>query len=285
MPHLNIWEAQDALRRQLSAVSNSAYLDAQVLLASIIDKPRAWVIAYPEYKLEPSQVESLHRVLDRLESGEPMPYILGQWEFYGLDFIVTPAVLIPRPETELLVDYALNWLRANPDRRRAADVGTGSGCIAIALAANISDLTVVASDISMAALDVARHNIAQHRQEERIHLVQADLLSTVSPSPEKKLDLVCANLPYIPQGTLDILDRLRWEPETALSGGESGTEFIQRLLAVVPLCLNPGGLLLLEIEASQGALVRGLAQEMLTTSIVSLERDLAGHDRLVVVHT
>lgn len=285
MPHLYIREAQDALRRQLSAVSDTAFIDAQVLLASILEKPRAWVIAYPEHWLNASQVQALYRVMDRLESGEPVPYILGKWEFYGLDFIVTPAVLIPRPETELLVDCALNWLRANPNRRRAADIGTGSGCIAIALAAKISDLAVVASDISMAALTVASQNIAQHRLENRIHLVQLDLLSAVSPTPQKKFDLVCANLPYIPQGTLDTLDRLRWEPVRALNGGESGTEFIQRLLAELPQSINPGGLILLEIEASQGAQVRSLVEEALSASSVKLQHDLAGRDRLVVVHT
>ncbi len=282
---MNIREAQDALHRQLSAVSDTASLDAQVLLASIIDKPRPWVMAYPEDNLSASQVQSLYHILDRLKGGEPVPYIIGHWEFYGLDFVVTPDVLIPRPETELLVDQALNWLQANPDRRWAADIGTGSGCIAIALAARIPDLTLVAADVSLAALEIARQNISQHHLEERIFTVQVDLLSALSPSPQKKFDLVCANLPYIPQNTLDTLDRLRWEPSKALSGGASGTNLIQRLLADMPYVLDRGGVLLLEIEASQGAIVTSLVHEALPGSSVSLQRDLTGHDRLVIVLT
>lgn len=280
---LNVQEARESIRKQLAPASDSPSLDAQVLLAHILNKTRAWVMAHPEASLNARQEESLHNALCRLVQGEPLPYILGHWEFYGLDFIVSPAVLIPRPETELLVDYASGWLKAKQIRRLAADIGTGSGCIAVALAAYIPDLKLVAADISAAALDIARQNIARHNLTDRILPVQIDLIQGILPPTHKRFDLICANLPYIPQEKLDALKSLRWEPEMALSGGITGTELIQRMLRDMPHILAPGGLLLMEIEASLGADVCSLVQNALPTAEIHLKTDLAGHDRLVIV--
>ncbi len=132
---------------------------------------RSWVLAHPELSLTIDQQDQLKEWLQRLGSGEPLPYVLGEWEFYGLDFFLSPAVLIPRPETELLVERALGWLKEHPGCSRAADVGTGSGCIAIALAANCPDLSVTASDISFEALRVARSNAARYCLDGRICFV------------------------------------------------------------------------------------------------------------------
>jgi release factor glutamine methyltransferase len=279
---LNVQEARESIRKQLAPASDSPSLDAQVLLAHILNKTRAWVMAHPEASLNARQEESLHIALNRLEKGEPLPYILGHWEFYGLDFIVSPAVLIPRPETELLVDYASSWLKVKQNRQLAADIGTGSGCIAVALAANIHDLKLVAADISAAALDIARQNIARHNLTDRIFPVQIDLIQGILPPAHERFDLICANLPYIPQEKLDALKSLRWEPEIALNGGITGTELIQRMLRDVPHILAPGGLLLMEIEASLGVDVCSLVQNALPTAEIQLKTDLAGHDRLVI---
>lgn len=266
--------------------SHSASLDAQVLLAHILRKSRTWVMAHPEEMLSPANVAQLQRAVERLAQGEPLPYILGHWEFFGLDFTINPDVLIPRPETELLVEHALRWLANHPGRRRAADIGTGSGCIAISLAVNQPDLLVVALDISWGALMVARQNIARYHLDQRVHLLQSDLLDAVQPAADdRRFDLICANLPYIPEETLVHLHQLRHEPIIALSGGATGTVFIEKLLRRAPDLLSPGGLLLLEIEASLGEKVHKLALSAFPHSTVQVLPDLAGLDRLVMVQT
>src|SRR3990172_7706221 len=181
---------------RLAAVSASANLDAQVLLAHILGTQRSWLLAHPEAELSTEQAETWDRALGRLEGGEALPYILGEWEFYGLKIQVTPDVLLPRPETELLVDTALSWLSANPQRSRAVDLGTGSGCIAVALAMHCPDLELWAIDISAAALAVATRNLERYGLETRITLLQSDLFDGL----EAPFDLICANLPYIPSG-------------------------------------------------------------------------------------
>ncbi len=130
----------EQIRRRLAGVSETASLDAQVLLSRVLGCPRAWVLAHPEVELNRKQEGELSAKIARLAQGEPLPYVLGEWEFYGLNLHLSPAVLIPRPETELLVEQALDWLQLHPGRRWAADVGTGSGCIAVSLAYQIADL-------------------------------------------------------------------------------------------------------------------------------------------------
>ena len=269
---------QQSINR-LSAVSETPSLDTQVLFAHVLEKPRSWILAHPEIPLGDDQINALELSLSRLEAGEPLPYVLGAWEFYGLDFILTPDVLIPRPETELLVERALNWLKANPLRRLAVDVGTGSGCIAIALAAHIPDVSFLATDISLPALKVARANVVKHVLQERIACIQADLL----PATKAKFDLVCANLPYIPKDVLTTLAVYCREPDLALNGGEGGLVWIQELLLQAPKQVAPGSLLLMEIEAGQGEVVSRLATSMFPKASVQLRPDLAGRHRLVEI--
>jgi release factor glutamine methyltransferase len=283
---LNIKAALQSTRSRLAPWSESASLDAQVLLAHILNKSRSWVMAHPEQVLSSDNARDLELALKRLEQGEPLPYILGHWEFYNLDFYITPDVLIPRPETELLVTQALHWLSQHPGRRRVADIGTGSGCIPISLAANQSALKVVARDISWCALQVARRNISRYQLDERVVLLQSDLAEALQPaSVDQCFDLICANLPYMPEDTLEHLTNLRWEPYIALSGGADGSELIERLLQRVPDLLSPGGLLLLEIEASLGEKVRRLVKSTLPQANVQVLPDLAGMDRLVIAQT
>ena len=272
------WQA-DA-RARLVPFSEEPALEAQVLLAHVLDKPRPWVIAHPEADLSVDQDNSLCRLLERRLSGEPLPYLLGHWEFFGLRFKVTPDVLIPRPETELLVEKALAWLKLHPSRRLAVDVGTGSGCIAISLAHGLADLRVIAVDISRPALSVAQENIIAHHLQEQVSLLQTSLLYGLSNG---KTDLVCANLPYIPSSTLAGLEVSRYEPRLALDGGPQGTTCINTLLEDAPGWLAPGGLLLLEIEAGQGASVPRSARRCFPEADIQLFRDLSGKPRLVQV--
>ena len=171
-----------------------AALEARLILANVLNQSSASILAHPEQVMNSQQLAAANQLRERLVEGEPLPYLLGHWEFYGLNFAVRPGVLIPRPETELLVETALSWLRENPHRRRAVDIGTGSGCIAAAMAVNVQDLDVIAVDISWTALEVAQQNIHQLFVTDRVHLVNADLLNGLCGH----FDLVTANLPYIP---------------------------------------------------------------------------------------
>lgn len=258
---------------------DTAGSDALLLLAWVLGQSKSWLLAHPEARLDPAQVEALEAYRLRLASGEPLPYLLGRWEFYGLDFTVTPAVLIPRPETELLVETASHWLRSHPNRRRAADAGTGSGCIAVSLAANHPDLQLWASDLSRPALEVARQNARRHQVQSQVHFIQGSLLTALAGP----FDLVCANLPYIPTADLAGLAVARSEPLLALDGGRDGFACIQMLLADARRWLAPGGLALLEIEARQGADACRLAQQWLPGARVNVHADLAGLDRMITI--
>ena len=269
----------DRLAHRLKPHTETPRLDAQVLLGHILGKPRSWLLAHPEAEITPQQKKALARALSRLEAGIPLPYVLGHWEFYGLDFNIDPAVLIPRPETELLIEQALAWLRDHPDRRRAADIGTGSGCIAVTLAKLIPDLRVTATDISPKALQIAQSNAEKHHVAERISLIKSDLLPNEKTNAD--FDLICANLPYIPTETLHTLKVYGREPTLALDGGLDGLDMIRRLLRQAPRRLTRGGLLLIEIDSSHSDGAISLAREAFPNADVRLLPDLAGHDRLI----
>ncbi|MBN2385457.1 MAG: peptide chain release factor N(5)-glutamine methyltransferase [Anaerolineales bacterium] len=285
---MNLAELLPVLSDRLALVSDSAELDAQVLAAQILGRGRAWVLAHPEAVPGPEQLAALEAAVQRLEGGSPLPYVLGEWEFYGLVLEITPDVLIPRPETELLVERALDWLRGCRRRRglTVADVGTGSGCIAIALAANLAGLRVTATDISEPALVVARRNAKRHGVARRVEFIHCDLLPCLEESrAQRSYDLIAANLPYIPTGTLQRLLVYGHEPTLALDGGEDGLAIVRRLLREAPAYLAPGGLLLLEIEASQGPPAMALAYDIFERAEIHLYQDLAGHDRLLEIRS
>jgi len=263
---------------RLSSISDSPVLDASVLLARITNKSRTWVMAHPELSLTTEQQDQLNDSLMRLERGESFPYVLGQWEFFGLSFEVTPDVLIPRPETELLIEKAIDWLHKNPKRRNVADVGTGSGAIAIALAVNLPNANILATDISPKALEVAKRNAEKHSVAKSINFIECDLL------PEQtQIDLLCANLPYIPTKTLHTLSIYGHEPTLALDGGTNGFELIQRLMQISTKSLGPNSLMLLEIEATLGRQAVELAQHILPNTNIQLHKDLTGRDRLLEI--
>lgn len=267
-------------RRRLERVENPA-LEAQLILGAVLDQPRSKILAHPEWELTADQLVSLEEILNRRVAGEPLPYILGRWEFFGLQFKVSPAVLIPRPETELLVEHALSWLKKNPARRKAVDVGIGSAAISASLLSRVPDLQLTGIDSSFAALEVAKFNLTVHGVSSRARLVQADLLSAC----RGPFDLVCANLPYIPTNTLSRLDVFLKEPALALDGGVDGLRLIERLLADAPRCLPPDGLILLEIEAGQGETTPAFARSYFPEADIRLFTDLAGLPRLVSIES
>lgn len=272
----NDLQSDRSIRGQLREIKQPHQI-ALVLLAHVLQRPKTWLLAHPEVHLSKAQSEQLEGLLQRLEAGEPLPYLIGKQEFFGLEFEVDPSVLIPRPETELLVETALTWLQANPSSRKGIDIGTGSGCIAISLVNNCPDLKMLATDVSGTALNVAQKNAKKHNTADRIKFVHCNLLS----DDLQPVDLVCANLPYIPSKKLVEVNSLQWEPSLALDGGESGLDLINELLQKAPAFVNKPGLVLLEIEASLSAQTLELARSYFPEAEISLHQDLSQRDRMI----
>lgn len=258
---------------------DDARLTAEALLAHVLGISRSQLLARLERGLsEPDQARFIEMV-ERAAVGEPLAYLTGHREFLGLDFEVTADVLVPRPETELLVEQALRWLGDRPCH--VIDVGTGSGIIAVSIAVNHRQARVTAIDRSPAALRVARLNAERHGVTARIRFLEQDLLDPAGSLDPA--DLICANLPYIPGDDLAALAVSRHEPRLALDGGPDGLDLIRRLIVQSPAWLTPSGALLLEIEARQSPAVAALAASALPGAHVQVLRDLAGLDRVVVV--
>jgi release factor glutamine methyltransferase len=272
-----IREALQIARKRLEPVSDSASLDAHVLLGEVLAVERAYLLAHPEQELTPDQQTEYEKLVVRCATGEPLPYVLGRRAFYDRDFHVTPAVLIPRPETELLLEQALNFMQDQP-QAAVVDVGTGSGALAVTLAANCPQAEVYATDISETALAVARKNAETHQTQ--IEFMMGDLLQ---PLMERGLQVavVMANLPYIATDKLAELEVTKHEPRLALDGGADGLNIIRRLLGQIPVVCKPGALILLEIGADQGAKTLALVREMSYPQAAEVIQDYAGLDRIV----
>lgn len=266
-------------RQCIAGLTDTPSLDAQVLLAHLCGQPKTWIIAHQEDRLTIDQTLMLAQAIAELAAGVPLPYVIGEWEFYGRRFAVTSDVLIPRPETELLVETALKWLAAHPGRHRVAEAGTGSGCITVSVAAENSSVMITATDISLQALAVAQQNANQHEVEKQIVWIENDLLAGLNGP----FDLILANLPYIPSETLHGLPVYMREPTLALDGGRDGLDLVRRLIGQLPALLAPGGAALLEIEAGQGEMARDLARQTFPKAAVELKLDLAGHHRLLTL--
>lgn len=268
------------LGRDLLSDSPSPTLDARLLLGHVLGRDHAYLVAHADELLSPDTLAVYDSLLLRAAAGEPIPYLLGHAPFMGLEFIVSPAVLIPRPETEQLVEMALGWTRGRRDLR-VVDVGTGSGCIAVAMANFLNGL-VVAVDVSAAALAMAAINVARHAPG-RVHLLRGDLLAAVAPG----FDLITANLPYVAADewpTLPVGVK-SYEPALALDGGRDGLDLIRALLPQAAARLRPGGLLLLEVGWRQGQAVAELARAAFPGATVAVQPDFAGHDRIVAVES
>ncbi len=274
---LGDWLKEASVRMRLK--SDSATLEAQMIASHVLKKSRSWIIAHPEYLIPDEFLRSMEEILDRLSEGYPFAYITGSREFYGRSFHVRPGMLVPRPETELLVETAIVWLRSHPDRRTAVDVGCGTGCIAVTLSAEVPDLKITAVDIDALAVEVTEQNAHLHGTSGRVRAKQGNIFNGDSG----KYDLICANLPYIPSTTVDELPAARHEPRLALDGGPDGLSLVTKLLDQSRSRINPGGLILLEIEASQGETALQAAYRFFPLARISLTKDLAGLPRLVSI--
>jgi release factor glutamine methyltransferase len=255
----------------------TAWLDAEVLLGHVLGTRREHLLAHPEDGLTPAQRRRYEGLLRRRLRHEPVAYLTGTREFYGLELAVSPSVLIPRPETELVVQLAVDWLHGHPTLRRVIDLGTGSGAIAVAIAKTVDSARVVAIDRDRRALASARKNVERHRLLTRVRLMRSDLLTNAPTA-----DLIVANLPYLRRGARRQKE-LDFEPAVALYGGPDGLDLIRRTIAQAPAVLRSGGCLLLECDPGQPAKIRALAQANWPQARVEVHKDLAGHDRVVAI--
>jgi release factor glutamine methyltransferase len=260
--------------------SASARLDAEVLMAHALSVRRLDLYLQFDRQLSEAELAPYRDLLSRRGRGEPVAYLVGRKEFMKLDFEVTPDVLVPNPDTEVLVERAVAWARERSGGARAvhiADVGTGSGCIAVAVAHYVPEAVVWASDIDEAALAVAGRNVRTHGLADRVTLVRGDLLA---PLPAA-LDLVCANLPYVAPGA-DLPAEVVAQPAHALFADEAGAALVKRLLGEAPAKLVPGGAVFAEIDPS---LQQALLGALEGYAGHRLHRDLGGHVRVLEAWT
>ena len=262
-----------ALRGRLGAASPTPALDAEILVAHVLGASRSAIAAEPERPLAPEEMLALESLVRRRLEGEPVAYLMGRREFWSLELEVTPDVLVPRPETELVVERALAAI-ASRERPSVLDLGTGSGAIASAIARERPDADVTATDVSAAALAVAARNAA------RLALPNLRLLegSWFGPVSDSRFDLVASNPPYVAAGD-PALAALAHEPAGALVGGTEGLDALSAIAAAAREHLEPGGTLVLEHGAAQGPAVRALLESAGLVG-VGTRRDLAGHERV-----
>ena len=300
------------------AGADSPRLTAEALLAHVLGISRTQLLSRPEHIVLPDLLADYETLVARAAAGEPLAYLTGHREFCGLDFRVGARVLVPRPETELLVELALKFtaelaedangigrgvqLPAPEPQAQAAkrapaemnilDVGTGSGCIAVTLAVRLPPARLTALDISADALALARLNAQRHSIADRVTFVQSDLLSNLQPrstslrgqlSPITNYHLLLANLPYIPSDDFRRLPVAKHEPALALDGGPGGLDLIRRLLADAPGVMAPHGRLLLEINDEKSAEAFDLARAAFPAAHVEIHKDLAGLDRVLAI--
>ena len=276
-------EAEERLR---AAGIDDPRLEAEVLLRHALAIPREALFARLRDELATADGAAFAALIDRRLGREPTAYIAGHKEFFGLEFACTPAALIPRPETELLVEYAIEWAGRREGAQhplRIADVGTGGGANAVALARHVAAARIVAIDVSRGALLLARRNAAAHDVCGAIDIVRGSLLAPLSG----RFDMIVANLPYIPTRTYRRLapEIVKHEPEQALHAGARGTAIIEALLKQAPTRLRSGGLLLAEHAWNQGGVLREAARAVFPHASIETRRDLAGRERLLAVQT
>jgi release factor glutamine methyltransferase len=291
---------REAIDRLRAARIPSHALDAELLLMHALGRDRTWLHTHPEAPLDQPTAETYFALVARRSSGEPTQYINGKQEFWGLGFEVTPAVLIPRPETEHVVEAALERLGARSSelslgsgassaRWQIADVGTGSGCLAVALAHELPRAEIIATDISGAALEVASRNAARHGVSDRVHFLETNLLEALLPERAapadraRRFNLIVSNPPYVGRDDWATLPRevREYEPATALLGGQTGMEMYEPLIEQARSLLPPGGILIVELGCHSADHVRAIFARQPGWRNLAFTPDLAGIPRVL----
>jgi len=275
---LRDWLQQSEVRLRTGPHPESSRMDAELLLLHLIGKNRAWLLAHLDDEFGGCKSIGYAQQIDSRMAGEPIQYITGECEFYGLPFRVNKDVLIPRPETEHLVEKVIE-LATKFERPRIVDVGTGSGAIAVALAHKLSAARVIATDLSDAALNLARENAIRNGVADRVRLLEGDLLAPVTG---EQFEFVISNPPYVADGDRETLavEVRNYEPELALFAGPHGLDIYRRLIPLAYDAVVPGGYVLFEIGYGQAA---GIAELFLAASFsdVQFTKDLQGIDRVI----
>lgn len=257
-------------------------LEVEILLAYAINQDRVYLFAHQDEIISGESLNILREACMRRTKREPLAYIIGHKEFYGLDLTVTPEVMIPRPETELLVDEALNLCLGASDSPNlvVAEPGTGSGAISIALAKQLDNVRIYSSDISDGALSIAEINVSKFNVEDKVTLLKGNLLSALPEPP----DLIVSNLPYIPSRRIPFLQpEIDWEPTLALDGGEDGLDLIRHLIHVARHIETLRDIIL-EIDCSQAKALKTIVLGEIPTASIEVIKDLSGLDRVISIH-
>ena len=264
---------------------DSPRLSAELLLCHVLGMQRIELYTQFDRIVAKPQLDKLHALVKRCAAGEPVAYLTGRTEFYSLEIKVTPACLIPRPETELVVERAVEFLRTRSNTQLVLDLCTGSGCIAVAIAKNFNDCDIIATDICDSALAVAAENIDHHQLTGRVRLLCGDLFDPVITGlDDGKFDLVVCNPPYVSDGEFQNLDRnvKDYEPKKALGAGADGMDIYRRIAERIGDFLKPDAALILEIGYAQGKAVTELLQQTGLFTKIKIEKDLTGNDRIII---
>jgi release factor glutamine methyltransferase len=264
---------------------DSPRLSAELLLSHILNLQRIDLYTHFDNKVAKEKLDLLHRAVKRAAQAEPIAYITGKTEFYSIELDITADCLIPRPETELLVDRSIDFLKTRPQPVQVCDLGTGCGCIAIAIAKNASNSFLTATDISPAALNVAAKNIQKYSLIGRIRLLCGNLFDPIIPDiGDCKFDLIVCNPPYVSQPEYEQLDKnvKDYEPKIALYAGSDGLDIYRQIAEKVDDFLKPDGALILEIGYRQGEPVRELLEKTNVFAEIRVERDFHNNDRIVI---
>ena len=274
---MDLGEALRFFTAELADHTEDAALEARLIIQKATGLSRPVLLSHPESPVDNDVYTKISEMCEQRLRGIPLPYLLGEWEFYGHSFFVDPSVLIPRPETELLVEQAAAWLKNYPQFRHGFDIGTGSGCIAVSLLLAFPDLQMTAVDLKRNALRTAIRNAERHRCSTRFHPVCADLFSAFSDEPR----LICANLPYIPTETCRSIEPARFEPVSALDGGADGFDLYRLLFAQLANRIKEESLILCEIEYRQRELALQTAEAYFPGRSIRVLDDLAEQPRLL----
>ncbi len=270
------WRYQS--KKTLKSFSESAEYDVNIILCKVLNKDLNWCLANSEKLLPENEIIWLTEKLDELKKGAPLAYVVGGTHFFESRIIVDKNVLIPRSETEIMVETALDWISNHPKIEKIVDVGTGSGAIVLSVMKKYPNLIGFGTDTSKNALNVAQKNM-KLLQIDKLFLIQMDCLSAV----KTKFDVILANLPYIPKEEVKRLKVTKYEPLQALDGGKRGVEIIFKLIDQIPSCLSKPGLAILEIQYDQAMIVVEKVNQIFPESSVSILKDYAGLNRFIKI--